>query len=91
MANVFRNDFSGGAVAKKGKLKLADNEVRLALNYRLDQNGDLVKRYGYTKIQSSLVTTTTSTSTTTTTTTTSTTTTSTSTSTSTSSTTTSMV
>ena len=87
MAEFSRFDFSKGMVVKKGKLKLAENESYLILNYRVDQNGDLVKRYGYTKVQSSLVTTTTS-STTTTSTTTTTTTTSTTTSTSTSSTTT---
>lgn len=52
---IFHNDFSGGMVRKKGPMKLADNESPLVLNYLLDQVGDLVKRYGYTRLQGQLV------------------------------------
>ena len=55
MAEIFHQDFSGGIVRKKGPMKLAENESPLILNYHLDQVGDLVKRYGYTRLQGQLV------------------------------------
>lgn len=55
MPEIGRWDFSGGMVTKKGYLKLEENEVPLILNYHLDQTGDLVKRYGYTRVQGQLV------------------------------------